>query len=162
MVELMHAFTRLLRELWPVLAGGIIVLLSLLMLVRVGQASLALGMGSGREAAGFLLAALSTFFLVLFVLTAVDDLARAAMRPFSCAPGGAGDLFEPILQAALYLLYAVTGFRFLLAAFRGLQAAALGAGSPLALAAWETAAVLVASLALPFLTAFVSLYMDVC
>ncbi len=162
MAELMNTFTRLIRDLWPVLAGGMVVLLSLVVLARMSQATLALGMGSGREAAGFFLAALSALFLVLFVLTSVDDLTRAAMHPFSCALGPAQELLGPILQAALYLLYAVTGLRFLLAGFHGLRAAALGAGSPLAQAAWEVAATLAASLALPFLAAFVSAYMDVC
>lgn len=162
MTTLLNSWTRLLHDLWPVLAGGMVVLLSLVVLARMGQATLALGMGSGREAAGFLLAALSALLLVLFVLTAVDDLTRAAMRPFACALGPAQDLLEPLLQAALYLLYAVTGIRFLLAGFHGLQAAALGTGSPLSQAAWEVVATLAASLALPFLAAFVSAYMNVC
>ncbi len=167
MIDLLRTMVRLLADFWPVYMGGLIVLLSLLLLARLGTLALHLASGSvfTPRAVGMFL---GPFFLALFVLTSLDDLARAIMHPFSCSLATATALspdllqdLQQILRYTLYLIYGLMSLRLLGALYQGLQAAAMGTGNSWAVAAWETIAVVVSSLALPFLSVFLARYMSI-
>jgi len=168
MIEFIRTLLDLLAEFWPVYVGGLIVLLALILLARLSTLAFYYAADGSIYGPRMLGAFLGPVLLALFFFTSLDDLARAIMFPFSCSlasaagvsPDLVGDL-ETILRYLLYLVYGLMSIRLLMALMKGLQAAALGTGSPWAVAAWETAAVVLSSLAIPFLSLFVARYMGV-